>query len=292
MQPNIVQTIDIPQFFLFGEAPQSVGEHYLHLEALADRSRPNNWNIRPHTHADLSHVFHITAGAGIMTAEDHRFAFTAPCALLVPASVAHGFHFAPDTEGTVLTISDHYLQELTLRERSFASLFAAPAVVPLGKTAIGPSLKRLAQELAWIAAGHGAAVEAQLLFILVACTRALEHARSIEIARPGAQATLVARFREAVERHYRSNMPLAHYTQMLGVTERQLRAACLKAAGLPPTHIIHRRLLLEAKRALLYSNMTVTEAAYYLGFHDPAYFSRFFARAVGKSPRAFRNRAI
>src|SRR6185312_5476558 len=125
------QPIDIPNFFLFGEAPQTVGDHYLHLEALSDRSRPNNWNIRTHAHAQLSHVFHLTNGAGVMTAEERRYAFTAPCALLVPAGVAHGFQFEPETEGRVLTISHSYLQELALRERCFVSLFERPAALPL-----------------------------------------------------------------------------------------------------------------------------------------------------------------
>ncbi len=285
------QYIDIPEFFLFGEAPQTVGHRYLHLEPLSDRSRPNNWNIRTHSHASLSHIFHLTGGSGTMRAEDRIYNFAAPCALLVPAGVVHGFQFAPESAGTVLTISDAYLQELTLRERAFGGLFAAPAALPLDETIIPASLKRLAQELSWIAAGHGAAVEAHLLCVLVACVRALEQARSTETVRPGAQATLVAQFREAIERHYRRDLPLARYTAMLGVTERQLRSACLKVAGMPPTGLIQMRILLEAKRALLYSNMTVSEAAYYLGFNDPAYFSRFFQRATGHSPRAFRNRA-
>jgi AraC family transcriptional regulator, transcriptional activator of pobA len=34
--------------------------------------------------------------------------------------------------------------------------------------------------------------------------------------------------------------------------------------------------------------MPVTQVAYYLGFEDPAYFSRFFTRRMGLSPRAFR----
>ena len=292
MPPHTSQDTVIPQFFLFGEAPQTVDDRYLHLEALSDRSRPNNWNIRAHSHADLSHIFHIVRGSGAMTAEDRVRSFVAPCALIVPAGVVHGFQFAPDSEGRVLTISDHYLQELMLRERSFAALFAAPAAMPVAGDGIKDSLKRLARELAWVAAGHGAAVEAHLLSILVECTRALEQARSIENARPRAQATLVARFREAIEQHYRENLPLDRYAQLLGVTQTQLRAACLKVAGLPPTHMIQKRLILEAKRALLYSNMTVAEAAYYLGFDDPAYFSRFFVRAAGKSPRAFRNPAI
>jgi AraC family transcriptional activator of pobA len=43
---------------------------------------------------------------------------------------------------------------------------------------------------------------------------------------------------------------------------------------------------------MLYSNMTVAEAAYYLGFDDPAYFTRVFTKGCGQSPRAFRNGAV
>jgi AraC family transcriptional activator of pobA len=37
--------------------------------------------------------------------------------------------------------------------------------------------------------------------------------------------------------------------------------------------------------------MTITQVAYYLGFEDPAYFSRFFAKGMGASPRRFRREA-
>ena len=69
-----------------------------------------------------------------------------------------------------------------------------------------------------------------------------------------------------------------------------MRAACRLIAGAPPLRLIQDRQLLEAKRALLYTNMTVGEAAYYLGFEDPAYFSRFFTRGAGEAPRRYRAR--
>lgn len=290
MSRQRMQLIDIPVFFLFGEAPQAVADHYLHLEALSDRSRPNNWNIRTHAHAGLSHIFHLTGGGGMMRAEERAYGFAAPCALLVPAGVAHGFQFQPETEGRVLTISHAYLQELALRERCFKSLFDSPAALMLSAGALDASFDALSRELVWIAAGHGAAVEAHLLCILVACARALEQARMVgDAAEPGRQAAIVARFREIIERHYRQRLPLSRYTALLGVSEKQLRAACRKHAHQSPTRMIESRILLEAKRALLYSNMTVAEAAYYLGFNDPAYFSRLFAKATGMSPRAFRD---
>jgi AraC family transcriptional activator of pobA len=52
--------------------------------------------------------------------------------------------------------------------------------------------------------------------------------------------------------------------------------------------IIRDRIVVEAKRMLLYSDRTSAGAGYALGFQDPAYLSRFFRREAGLSPTAFR----
>ncbi len=46
--------------------------------------------------------------------------------------------------------------------------------------------------------------------------------------------------------------------------------------------------MLEARRSLAYTRMTVSEVAYSLGFTDPAHFSRLFRKNMGLSPNAFR----
>ena len=51
-----------------------------------------------------------------------------------------------------------------------------------------------------------------------------------------------------------------------------------------------RTRLAEAKRQLYYTARPVSEIAYELGFDDAAYFTRFFTRRAGISPRAFRAR--
>ena len=50
------------------------------------------------------------------------------------------------------------------------------------------------------------------------------------------------------------------------------------------------RVLREARRQLFYTNLSIAEIAYLLGYNDPAYFSRVFARATGMAPSAFRAR--
>lgn len=283
-----MQTQAIPNFFLYGEAPRTVDDRFLHLEALEDRSRPSGWTIRAHAHANLNHVFHFTRGGGVVRAEGQAIRLPAPCLLLMPAGVVHGFDFEPETVGSVLTVSDATLRELVRREPEFRPLFAAPAVIPVvDQGFILASLGRLSRELAWLAPGRAAAVEALLVGILVEVLR-LAQAGGGETAAPGPQALLVARFRERIEERYRAHDEVEDYARALAVSPKQLWAACRRVAGAPPARLIQDRLLLEAKRLLLYTNVSVAEAAYALGFNDPAYFSRLFTRETGRSPRAFR----
>jgi AraC family transcriptional activator of pobA len=289
----MTQKAAIPSFFLFGEPLRTVEGKFLHLEALDDRTRPNDWNIRAHAHADLNHVFHITSGAGVMYVDGEVIAFTAPCLVLAPSGVVHGFSYEAETTGAVLTIADSYLRDLTQREPDFAALFRNPSQLPLGpQSRIAASLDSLSRELVWTAPGGGAAVEAHLLGVLVETLRLQVHARAASPAVQGAQATLVARFRELIETHYRVGLSMEAYAERLGITVARLRAACLKVAAASPLRLVQDRILLEAKRALLYSNMTIAEVGYHLGFEDPAYFSRFFARAEGVSPRRYRDMRV
>lgn len=52
--------------------------------------------------------------------------------------------------------------------------------------------------------------------------------------------------------------------------------------------MINQRLLLEAKLDLVYTTMTVNQVSDSLGFSKLAYFSRFFKRGTGQSPKQFR----
>jgi AraC family transcriptional activator of pobA len=93
-----------------------------------------------------------------------------------------------------------------------------------------------------------------------------------------------------VERRFRSSQTVAAYAMALHVSESRLRTACIALTGQSPVQLVHARILLEAKRRLHYTDAPVSEIAYALGFDDAAYFTRFFSRRAGLSPRAFRQR--
>jgi AraC family transcriptional activator of pobA len=104
----------------------------------------------------------------------------------------------------------------------------------------------------------------------------------------GRQAAIVVRLRERIEQRFRLREPVAVHAHAIGVSQTALRLACAGVAGLSPAVMLDERTLLEARRLLLYTRLSVNQIAYSLGFDDPAYFSRFFARHVGRPPSVYR----
>jgi AraC family transcriptional activator of pobA len=289
----MVFTSAVPRFFLYGDPGREVEPDFLHIETIEARSRGLAWDIGMHSHADLAQILVLAEGDGEMRAEGERWTFRAPCLLLMPARVVHGFRFRPDTVGHVVTVAERLLSELTAAEPAAGAAMRAPACLALtaeeaASHELAAICAALALEFVWRAPARALAVRGHLLRLLAAAAR-LAAAREAPPPLPADRdAELVARFRELLERHFRDQWRLAAYAGRLGVTEARLTTACRRRLGRAPAALVQDRLALEAKRALLYTTHSVTEIAFALGFRDPAYFSRFFRRHAGVAAGAFR----
>jgi AraC-like DNA-binding protein len=100
---------------------------------------------------------------------------------------------------------------------------------------------------------------------------------------------LVRRFRLEIERSFRTSTSVRDYARALGVTTSHLNESLRLETGLTAGDLIRRRLLLEAKRLLLHSELNMAQIGYELGFEDPSYFSRFIRRELETSPAELRS---
>lgn len=96
------------------------------------------------------------------------------------------------------------------------------------------------------------------------------------------------RFLAAVQRDFASGRGVADHADALGLTPGHLNALCRTNLGRSAGALIRDRIVLEAKRRLLYTAAGVASIGYDLGFADPAYFTRFFRRETGRTPGEFR----
>src|SRR3954453_15195918 len=100
-------TAALPLFHLYGDPPDDQAFDFIHIETISSRSSIHDWTIRAHRHRNLFQVLLIERGGGEMNFEAAMHAFEAPCAILVPPTTAHGFHFrAAETDGWVVSFPE------------------------------------------------------------------------------------------------------------------------------------------------------------------------------------------
>jgi len=94
-------------------------------------------------------------------------------------------------------------------------------------------------------------------------------------------------FQMAVETHLTEQHSVDTIANNLSVTTNNLYNIVKEFSGVSPKEFITNRLMLEAQRKLFYSETSVKELAYELGFSDPDYFSKLFKKNTGKSVTQF-----
>lgn len=99
--------------------------------------------------------------------------------------------------------------------------------------------------------------------------------------------TKLRQFEDLIEENFRSEKFVKEYAFKLNITEKHLNRVAKSCVGKTSTQLISERIILEAKRMLIYSELNVTQIGEELGYFDNSYFVRFFKKNVGITPFAF-----
>jgi len=91
-----------------------------------------------------------------------------------------------------------------------------------------------------------------------------------------------------IDTNFRALKRVNDYAELMHLSAKHLNSLCKKALNKTVTNLIHQRLILESKRLLLFTDNTITEIAFELGFSDKSYFMRFFKKHTGHTAEMFR----
>ena len=117
----------------------------------------------------------------------------------------------------------------------------------------------------------------------------LQHLRQYDLK--AGRFLAIRKFNLLVELYFRTQHQVRFYAQMLNKSPKTLTHIFARYNHKTPQEVIHERIILEAKRLLIYSDKSVKEISFALGFDDPNHFSHFFTQRTGKSPSASRTAA-
>lgn len=285
----------IPAYSLYGEAPQRLVGRLLHIETIEARSAKHHWKIAPHIHHSLFQMVFVLRGNGVAMSDGKRSQYMPPTMMLVPSGTVHGFEFEPGTRGHVISVSTELMHELKKLEPAIAPIFEQPWALDLRArdlrgTDLVQCVRMLAREFARPVSGDGLALRGWLEVLLGNLLRIADELPNPADQAAGQRRQLMTQFSELIEQRFRENRSVADFARSLNLSESRLRSVCLTSTGQSPIQLIHARILLEAKRQLHYTSNPVSEIAYALGFEDAAYFTRFFSRLTGTSPKEFRRK--
>ncbi|CAM2910691.1 AraC family transcriptional regulator [Chryseobacterium flavum] len=99
---------------------------------------------------------------------------------------------------------------------------------------------------------------------------------------------IISRFLHLIDEHFKTERSVSFYAGKLSISANYLNIVCKKNLNTPASSLIQNRILLEAKRLLKVSEMSVKDIVYDLGFYDHASFSKFFKVQTGMTPSQFK----
>lgn len=98
---------------------------------------------------------------------------------------------------------------------------------------------------------------------------------------------VIRNFQSLVEKHFKEKHKVADYADLMFKSPKTLSNTFKKLGSPSPLQIIQERIVLEAKRQIHYTDKTIKEITYELGFSEPSQFSRLFKSVTRQSPSEF-----
>jgi len=121
---------------------------------------------------------------------------------------------------------------------------------------------------------------------IIRCTR-LARLQLLETSGDEQEIDLVRQFNVLVEEHFWTKKTVGEYADLLFKSPKTIGNLFSMYTQTTPLQVIHERVILEAKRMLLFTELSIKEIGSKLGYEDTAQFSKFFKKQAGQTPKEF-----
>lgn len=250
-------------------------------------SQGRNFIEKPHKH-DFFLLFLIEKGTGMHSIDfiDHKVK-DSQIHILFPGQV-HKWDLGENTSGFQLMISRRVFEKLTTSLRFSFILYQNHPVINLNSktfTALLYEFQSIQKELEMQPVDWDIVYTRNKLIVQLVGREAERKFKDITIysTKPA-----LLKYYALVDAHFKEQKSVSFYAGKLNISANYLNILCKRHFNVPAMFFIQNRLMLEAKRLIQASEKSIKEIAFELGFDDFAYFSNFFKKQAGISPREFR----
>ena len=220
-------------------------------------------------------------GSGTHYVDFNQYAIAPGTIFFISPGQIHSFDTKHDQEGYVLKICAELFDDfvslscVTVQDKDSAAL----------EMLIGAMQEELKKE---DSLGHREALHALVKLFVIMVRRSYAEINPSAPNPHKVSYKAFLNFRKLIEENYCRMHTVKDYAALLNVSSKTLTLYVNECSKYSPLELINNRIILEAKRLLRYSVLSVKEIAFRLGFEDPSYFAKFFKRLVKQSPADYR----
>jgi AraC-like DNA-binding protein len=265
-----------------------IAEQFMFIELDEERADYLNRNTSmPHRHA-YHEIIWVRRGTASHLLDGEAIEFPTHTVLVVPKGRIHRFKPSADCLGSVIRFREEFLLNSSFL---IFSQFAGHTVLQLNREQASGIEFYFSLFCSEQRQGDPYNLQA-LRYLLAAFTAKLEELRLLQaqmIPRDFTRTQCIwNRFSSIIELKFKTEHKVSFYASELGVAPRKLGEIVRLYTGKYVSEVIDERLITEAKRMILFSDRTIKEIAYELGFDEHSYFTKVFKKLTGKTPVEFK----
>ena len=253
----------------------------------------------PHRH-DYYNIYFVEKGTGTHVIDFKAYKVLDLQIYFVLPGQMHQLVFDTPPQGRIISFTEEFLMGNAIPDYLINDIYlfddyGQSPPLPIHQETVS-NYKNLFDQIESFAASTGKytleAVGALVKLLLIQCNN---HCSLFKSDNPQFLETtnhLLRGFTQLLNKHYAEYHKVGDYADKLAVTSDYLNKTVKSITGKSAKEHIQSKLVIEAKRSLLFSTQTGKELAYSLGFDESAHFNNFFKKNTGLTPSEFRTSVV
>ena len=249
----------------------------------------------PHCH-DFFEILYLTHGSGKHIIDNNSYAIHPPCIFFLSPGQAHKLDLSQDVKGFIfLFTGEFYLLDKSNQNRllEYPFFFNVKQDNPplqvqtdIDQQFLASLFNKGCEEISKDTSDSQDFAHALLELILTTCERL--YPKEFREGAKQKSHVMVKRFRELIEEKYQDNLSIKEYADLLKVSENHLTQLVKERTSKTSKELIREKQIIEIKRLLIYSDLSISQIAHQLNFKDQSYFTKFFKKSEGITPNEYR----
>lgn len=251
------------------------------ISRMKERIKPT----KPHGHENYYEFIFLSEGAGYHYIDFEKYEVVPGSLFFMYPGQIHHWEFTEVPKGFVLICRREFMMNPTmdivdLTGGNISNFFPLPEK----DQEIGDLFQKIEQEYQEEQEGSEQFIITYIKLLLLKIKRLSQRPLPL----PDGHHVLVIQFKKLLDAQFSSKRLVKEYADLLHFSPKHLNETCKRFTGSTASKIIQDRVILEAKRMLLYTEKSIAEIAFSLSFADPSHFGKFYKTITGTTPQSYR----